>query len=572
MLGKKVMKLTVSWGSNSSLVLLSFVAALVGVATSLIIAWFMVAIDQITSLLNQDNNQGFIGLTSYWHFGLPILGSLLLIAMYRATPGRMHDVGIAHVIDRLRRGRAHLPISNAIFQFFTAIISLGSGFSVGKEGPSVHIGSAIGSRIGRELHRAPSQLRLLTGCGCAAAISAAFSTPLAGVLFAMEVVLMEYSLAGFIPVIIAAVVAAVATEFLLGGHPAFLSITLPEGAIDQWGWLVLTGLICGVVAVLFHFLVKQFLNIKLVRLESRLLLAGIITGAIAFFVPHVMGLGYETIDAVITNELTWIFLLALLLAKVFASAAALGLGIPAGTVAPALVIGVTCGALVGQLVPGEDNDAIFALLGMAGMMSALLHAPLAALAAVLELSLLADIMFPAMIVVILANLVCQVVFQQPSIFKTMLAHRGLTITTHPVRNALASRFVSEISHTNFIELSQTTLPETKYAKPMGNKMVALIQTEAGTQILWAEEFNKLLEGWHSAENNDSISFYDYIKTNLPSGHQVVHVDEDISLLQAIEMFQQSQTSAILAPKYHSNNGLITRAQLTEILTKEGDLH
>lgn len=557
---------------RNGLALLSLLGVLTGIATSTVIAWFMVTIDLVLSLLQSDERPGFESFSVFIRFTLPILGAILLIALLKVAPRKFHDMGITHVIDRLQRGRGKLPIGNALLQFASALIALASGFSMGKEGPAVHVGSGIASKVGRELHRSPSQLRLLTGCGTAAAVSSAFGTPLAGVMFAMEVVLMEYSLLGFIPIIAAAVTGAVATQLLLGEHPAFFQITVGDFTWIDLPWLVLLGIATGIVAAFLHKLIKYFLTLNLVRMEIRFLIAGVVTGFIGIWLPQVMGLGYETMDAIITGQYGILLLSAILVGKVAATGIAVGMGIPAGIVAPSLVIGMATGAVIGYWAPGNANDAVFALIGMAGLMSALLHAPLAALTAVLELSLSAEMMFPAMIVVVLANLTCQVVFLQPSIFQTLLSNKGLNISTHPMRNALASRFLTEIASEQFVVLHkdlETSQIENLIAT---DHRLAILRFGANSHLVTLHALNRQYEKWTALEHNEDIRLFDYLTKDIPDRSRLAIVTEEVSLLEGLKVLQSDDVVGIQVPLDDFRIGLVTRNKLSSVITSEGDLH
>lgn len=557
---------------RNGLALLSLLGVLTGIATSLVIAWFMLIIDLVTSLLQSDAGQGFESLNPLLRLVLPVVGAILLLIIYRVTKPRYHDVGITHVIDRLQRGRAKLPLTNAAFQFVTALTALASGFSLGKEGPAVHVGSGIASKVGVELHRSPSQLRLLTGCGTAGAISAAFGTPLAGVLFAMEVVLMEYSLNGFIPIIAAAVTAAVTTHFILGEHPAFLQIDIADVTTILPFWLILLGIATGAVAAFLHKFIKYLLALNLVNREVRFLMAGLVTGLLGLFLPQVMGLGYDTMNDIVTGQYGLGLLLLILIGKVLATGTAVGMGIPAGIVAPSLVIGMATGAVIGYLVPGDANDAYFALIGMAGLMSALLHAPLAALTAVLELSLSAEMMFPAMIVVVLSNLTCQVLFLQPSIFQSLLSNKGLNINTHPMRNALASRFLTEIASTQFGVLSDIIDEQGVEQLLSTNLRLYIFRFEGTDYLVTANMISKQYSKWLALENRDNVELHSYLAKAIPDRSRVAKISEDISLLEALKTFQSDDVVAIQLPIDEFRIGLVTRNKLSAVLTSEGDIH
>ena len=557
---------------RNGLALLSLLGILTGIATSLVIAWFMVTIELVLDLFQGQADTGFAGLSHVFRFFLPVTGAVLLILLFRFTDKKIQDVGIAHVIDRLQRGRGRLPIANTVFQFVAALIALASGFSMGKEGPAVHVGAGIASKFGRELHRTPSQLRLLTGCGAAAAISSAFGTPLAGVMFAMEVVLMEYSLSGFIPIVAASVTAAATTQLIMGEHPAFLQIDVVVAQLSDAPWLIVTGIATGVVAAVMHKLIKYYLSLNLIRTEFKFLLAGLVTGVLGLFIPQIMGLGYETMDQIITGQFTWWLLFVILLAKVVATATAVGMGIPAGIVAPSLVIGMATGALVGYAVPGQANDSFYALIGMAGLMSALLHAPLAALTAVLELSLSAEMMFPAMVVVVLSNLTCQVLFLQPSIFQTLLSSRGLHINTHPMRNALASRFLTEIATDQFCVIN-STMDEVMIRNLIAtNRRLVVFRYANSSHLTTMNKIAKRFEKWSLLDNKSEIDLITYLAKELPERSRIAVIDQDISLLEGIKVLQNDDVVGIQVPVDEFRIALVTRSKLSSVLTTEGELH
>ncbi|EAR10926.1 chloride channel protein [Reinekea blandensis] len=557
---------------RNGLALLSVLGVATGLATSLVIVGFMLAIDLTTSALQAGQETGFEGFSPWVRLLLPLTGSVLLILLYRLTPTERQDVGITHVIDRLQRGRGRLPLGNTFFQFFAALITLTGGFSLGKEGPAVHVGSGIASRLGLAVHRSPSQLRLLTGCGTAAAISAAFGTPLAGVLFAMEVVLMEYSLTGFIPIIAAAVTATVSTQFIMGEHPVFLQVSFDSSADLPFVWLVVLGVATGAIAALMHKFIKQILALNIVNREWRFLTAGLITGLIGMALPQILGLGYGTMNSIAAGELGFMLLLAVLVGKIAATSVAVGFGIPAGIVAPSLVIGMATGALIGGLAPDQSNNAVFALVGMAGMMSALLHAPLAALTAVLELSLTAETMFPAMVVVVLSNLTCQVVFLQPSIFQTLLSNKGLNISTHPMRNALASRFLTEIATTQFVIINDQMDEEAIRDVAASNRRLVIFRLAKSSHLVTMNALQKRFEKWQGLENRDDINLFQYLANDLPDRSRIAVIQEDLSLLEGLRIFQSDDVVGIQVPLDEFRIGLITRSKLSSVLTTEGDLH
>lgn len=557
--------------NSNGLTLLSLIGIGIGVVASLLITGFMALLDLVFTLMHGDQSAGFSGYSAIARFLLPFGGALALLALYRLAPTNIQDVGLTHVIDRLQRGRGKLPLANAWFQAAAAATALSAGFSVGKEGPAVHIGSALASKVGRTLYRSPSQLRLLTGCGTAAAISAAFGTPLAGVMFAMEVVLMEYSLTGFIPIIAASVTATAGTQMLLGETESFLVVALPELTSLPMPWVLATGVFTGLIAMMLHRIVRWCLALNFVHRRSRFLTAAFITGCLGMVLPQVMGLGYDTMNHILLGQFSIGLLAAILVGKLVATGVAVGFGIPAGVVAPALFTGLAAGALVGSIVPGADNDAYFALIGMAGVMSALLHAPLAALTAVLELTLNAEMMFPTMIVVVLASLTCQVIFHKPSLLRTLLSARGLEVSTHPLRNALASRFLTEIATVQFTVIAEP-MDEDTVAELLANPHRLLVFRYAGQHsLVSAQSMRQQMAKWLDQPDREKKDFFAYLAKAVPERCRLAILTEDISLLEAIKVLQSDDVVALQVPLDEFRIGLVTRAKLSSVLTTEGEL-
>lgn len=564
---------------SHSLLPLVLLGCVIGVLAGLVMGSFIGLLNLVLSWLNGNSLEDFESLSMVWRFGLPILGSLLLILLYRITPASAQTVGLAYVLERLQFGGGRLPLANTLFQFIAALISLGSGHSVGREGPAVQMGAGLASWLGQMTRRPPSQLRLLVGCGTAAAISAAFDTPLAGVLFAMEVVLMEYSILGFAPIIASAVSASAFTHILLGPHAVLAPANLSLADYGDMPSLLATGLWMGLVAVLFHYLVRLFLRFPLQSRAFKLLLAGLITGSLAVWVPEILGSGYDTINLALSDQVPIKLLFIILVAKLLATAGAIGLGVPGGQIAPMLMLGVCAGGMAGAILPGNSEPGLYALLGMAAMMGAVLNAPLAAIAAVLELSLSAEAMFPAMTVVLTANLVCQHGFGQPSLILTLLKKRGRLLHTDPLRTALAQRYLSELASFNFAELDMTTDSSVNGVLAPPQPWVVIRDGEH-SYLLKQESLRHAYQQYQSALDEDEHEHEDkkpnddlaWITPLLTINRRLRDLTEDASLLMALQTLQQEDSAGFLLPVGRQGLGLVTRRRLVKRLTSDEVVH
>ncbi len=443
---------------------LAILGLLCGVLSGgIVIAFRLLLESNITGLLPSDNTEAFESLNGHTRFLLCVAGGLILGAFLHLAKAKARNVGVVHVLERLDYHQGRLPLRNAVTQFFSAAIALITGQSVGKEGPSVHLGAAGGSALGRLLGIPNNGVRILVACGVAAAISATFDTPLAGVIFAMEVVIMEYSVIGFAPVILAAVSSAALSRAVFGASSGFLTSTVSIQSVSELPLVALMGIFIGVVAAAFiqlTLMISAVFNRYPIWLRTTA--AGIITGAVAYGVPAVMGTGYDTIDELLTVSpgfaIGVMLVFALLVAKIVTTAFAIGLGVPAGLIGPTLLIGAAAGAASGLIfnmgMPNIEHIGFYALLGMAAMMAATLQAPLAALIYLFELSSDQNIILPGMIAVISASLITRVVFGKSSIYRHLMLARGLDYRNSPLAKTLRRIGVASVMERNILQQSR----------------------------------------------------------------------------------------------------------------------
>ncbi len=414
-----------------------------GVLAGAVIVLFRLLVESVqATFLPGGDAENYEALAWWWRLALPLAGGLLIGLVFQAAAKEARAVGVVHVMERLRYHQADLPRVNAVMQFFGAAASIVFGHSVGREGPAVHLGATAGSRLGHWFHLANSSRRTLVACGVAAAIAASFNTPLAGVIFAMEVVLMEYAVASFIPIILAAVAATVVSRYFFGDAPAFIVPPMPLGSLQELPWVLLTGVVMGAMAALFCLNLRYFSGLASDRpLWQRTTLGGLLVGLVALAAPQVMGIGYDTVDGALAGGIGIGVLALVAVAKLVATGAGLGLGLPGGLIGPTLVVGACAGAAVGgmaaQISEGPVSSAgLYAMIGMGAMMGATLQAPLAALTALLELTANPHIILPGMLAIVTASLVSSQLLRQPPVFLMLARLRGLDYRDSPVAQAL----------------------------------------------------------------------------------------------------------------------------------------
>ncbi|MCK4302595.1 MAG: chloride channel protein, partial [candidate division Zixibacteria bacterium] len=351
----------------------------------------------------------------------------------------------------------------AVVKTIASAICIGSGGSAGREGPIVQIGSAIGSTIGQVFHMSGDRVRILVGCGAAAGISAVFNAPIAGVIFSLEIILGDFTVKTFSPVLLSSVVASVVTRTFLGNHPAF---DVPDySLVSAWEIPLYCGMgaALGVLGVAFTRTLawfEDFFDRLNVTDWTKPAVGGLLLGGIAIFYPQVLADGYDTIKLTLYGQLGAGLLLVLIFLKMLATSFTLGSGNSGGIFAPSLFMGAVAGGVFGfavnYLFPGVTaTPGAYALVGMAGMVAAATHAPMTALLIIFEMTSDYRIILPLMVTVVFSALVAGKLFEY-SVYTVKLARRGIDIRGGKDINVLRSHQVSEIMDRKFTTIGAAT--------------------------------------------------------------------------------------------------------------------
>ncbi|MGE0797759.1 MAG: chloride channel protein [Lautropia sp.] len=427
-----------------TLVALSLLAIVVGLLTGGVIVSFRLITEYALVWVGLlPGIERYEALDPAWRFGLPVAGGLLVGLLLQFVPPGVRAIGVAHVMTILVQRGGRLPWPNAVVQFIGGAASIVAGHSVGREGPVIHVGAASASLLGQWLRLPNNSIRTLVACGVAASVAASFNTPLAGVILAMEVVMLEYSLIGFAPVILAAVGATALGRLAFGADAPLLVPRLQLASLLELPWIVLLGAVIGVLSAAYVFGITSLDRMtRRVPVWLRTTIAGLFVGLCAQRVPEVMGLGYDTVQLAMAGGLALAALATIAAVKLAATVVCGGLAVPGGMIGPMLVIGACAGGALGDIghdwVPGASAaPAFYATIGAVAMMGACLHAPLAALVAVLELTANPNLILPGLAAVMTAFLVARAGFGQPPLFVGILRGRGVDYRVDPVALALA---------------------------------------------------------------------------------------------------------------------------------------
>lgn len=546
-----------------------------GVITGAVMVAFRLLLEAGAVLyMPEGNPEAFEGLAPWLRALLPIVAVSIIGTLLYRQKAAARKLGVSHVIERLTYHQGRFPLRNWLNQWWVGVVSVLGGLSAGREGPAIHLGAAASSGLGLKLRLPNNSLRVLVACGTAAGISASFNTPIAGVIFAMEVVMMEYTLMSFMPVILASTMGALVAQMVYGNEPAFRIPEVALGSLTNLPWVVVTGLVIGLLAGMFIHIARSQ-RLQALPLWLRLAMVGVATGAVAWWFPQIQGIGYDSVAAALNNQLEIKVLLALMIAKLLITALTVAGGVPIGIVGPVLVIGAAAGALSGMLGgwlwPAYAADpGVFAMLGMAAMMGAVLQAPLAALMALLELTHTPNIMLPGMLVVVIACLTSRQLTGCEGFFISSVRY-GLHPLQQPLMQALSRISVPAVMERKLVRTTRMVTPDQARrlleTNPVwlvierSSEQKAVLALKAAELARWLLEHDEALQGQAPPEDEliDLLEIPGQRLEMAPIGLQA-------TLSEAFLKLQDDALGALYVvhgyrPKQQRISGIITRGAI-----------
>jgi CIC family chloride channel protein len=407
----------------------------IGLASGIGVYIFKFLIDYFNKLFFTDISDILTPWINWGVLFLPILGGLLVGLVRHFFVGEEKYHGVAGIMEATALTGGRLRYNRIPAKTIASALSIGSGASVGPEDPSVQIGASIGSMVGQKLRLSDDTIRTLVAGGAAAGIAAAFNAPIAGVFFALEVILGQIGATSMGAIVISAVASAVVTQALSGSQPAFI---VPKYAFNSAWELPLyfgLGLLAGPLAALYVRLVYLAQDMfKKWRFPNWLkpAVAGVAIGFTGIFLPQVFGVGYESIEKILGGEnLGVLLLIALVIAKLILTPISIGGGFMGGVFAPSLFLGAMLGAaygtIAGSLLPGMAlSTAAFGMVGMAAVLAGAVHAPLTAIILLFEMTNDYRIILPLMFSVVVSMLISQIL-QRDSVYTLGLTRKGIRL-------------------------------------------------------------------------------------------------------------------------------------------------
>ncbi|MEM7569281.1 MAG: chloride channel protein, partial [Pseudomonadota bacterium] len=442
-------------------------AAVIGIVVGYAALLFRIGVDSIQFLAfgtaAEDMVDWLRSLDWYSKVIPPIVGGILVAFMLRSLLKGQPAGSVADVIEANMVGAGKVSFRKAIASALVSITALGAGSSVGREGPMIHLGGALASAVSSWLKAPPATARTLLGCGVAAAIAASFNAPIAGVFFALEVVLGSYAIASFAPIVIAGVLGTIVTRIHIGDYPAF---DIPDYSIATFFEVpafLLLGALSAFVAILFMrsvVVAEDFYQRLPIPRWSNPVVAGAFVGLCALVAPELLGVGYGATSDALTMQLPFLALVVLLCGKILLSAICIAGRFGTGVFSVSLFLGAMLGGAFGmqatQIFPTlSAPHGLYAIVGMAAVAGAVLGAPISTILIVFELTGSYQVTLALMGATAVASLVASRLFDI-SFFNLQLKRRGLALTDSRARLALRSRTVDSVMDQDFVTIPATT--------------------------------------------------------------------------------------------------------------------
>jgi CIC family chloride channel protein len=506
-----------------------------------------------------------LALPWYLKVWVPAAGGLVVgpLVYFFAREAKGH--GVPEVMEAVALKGGIIRKRVVVVKSLASAISISTGGSVGREGPIVQIGSAIGSTLGQMLKVSQDRMRTLVGCGAAAGIAATFNAPIAGSMFALEVILGDFGLATFSPIVISSVVATAVSRAFLGDIPAFIVPAYELVSVWEFPLYMGLGLFCAVVGVTFTkvlYLTEDLFDDFKFPEYLKAIIGGMILGAGGLYFPEILGVGYGGIDLALGQQLAWWLLLLLIVVKIMATSITIGSGGSGGIFAPSLFLGAMAGgffgAVVHQLFPAVTaSPGAYSIVGMGALVSATTHGPLAAMLILFEMTGNYKIILPMMLSCILATIFAGML-KKDSIYTLKLARRGVNIREGKEVGVLKSMFVKDVMNAQVETITESS-PLVAMADYISkSKFNSFPVLNAANKLAGIISFNDYSEAMFDENLKDLVVAKDLMSEN------VVTVLADDDLFTALEKISRKDfsTMPVVSPDDPTDLvGIVTRRDI-----------
>jgi CIC family chloride channel protein len=552
-------------------------AVITGIAAGLAAVFFHESIVFFNKLFFKQTAEGLFFLGTAAVILLPAIGMLIQAIMIIISPKTAEKKGVSEVIKAVALRGGYIPLKTTIFHFIAPVISIGSGNTVGPEGPAAQIGGGVASRLGFLAGFSDPRVRIFTAAGAGAAIAAIFNTPLGGVFFALEIVLLnDFQAPTFSALILASVTASAISRIFLGNESIFLFSTPEIGSYSFLYLYAILGLFAGVVSILFiryssaveHLFRIKILNSKIPQWLV-MVIVGLFVGIAGYFYKEIFGVGYIAINEILNGSITWKIILILLLLKFVLVPLIIHSGGFGGLFAPSLFLGACFGylfAITINSIWGLNLDTTtFVLVGMGAMLGGINTIPISAIMIIFEMTKDYSFILPLMLAVIISTTMVQIILKG-SVHIKHLEEQGYEIKEGRETNLLRSIHVSD-AKLDEIELipNQTPLPE----------LIAKVM-ESPHHTFYTVNNEGIITGTITeTELRPIITEYDHLKDVIVASDvinpQVITISKDNDLDYVLNLFGKWNLDQfpVVDPEMPNNIlGAVTRQEVISIYNRE----
>lgn len=506
-------------------------------------------------------SESFSHLPLWMRLIVPGVGGLIAGAILQFGMRWHGQLTTTDYMEAVVLGDGKISTRRSLVKCLSALFSIASGGSIGREGPLVQLSSLAASIAGRLQKWSPPRLRLLVGCGAAAGIASAYNAPIAGAVFVAEIVLGSVAMEIFGPLVFSSVIATLTVRGFLGGNPLY---DIPPFQLNgNWEIIpyLLLGLFAGLLAPWFIRLLRasERLAAQIVApIYLKMCVGGLIVGVIAVFHPEVCGNGYSAVNAILKGEWLWQTLAVILVLKVLATAATFGSGAVGGVFTPTLFVGASLGFLFGDAAryfPGHllINPSAFALVGMGAFLAAATHAPIMAIIMIFELTLDYQIILPLMLACVVGYYT-SVSIEKRSIYSEALKRKG----AGDYRQQLAELHVRDLMKPNPLAIQ----PTARFAE-IGEKFIAspvnyIYVTDNG-RFVGAVSLHDIKRYLNSPDLAELVIAEDIVRDHFPT------VRPEASLAEAMERFAHHDGERLPVVGNSGENRLLGSISKTDVI-------
>lgn len=445
-------------------------AVLIGAATGFGAIGFRLLISFFHGFFFSGGEEVLAFMGRYYVVLVPAAGGLLVgpLVYFFAREAKGH--GVPEVMAAIAAKGGIIRPRIVVVKSLASAITIGSGGSVGREGPIVQIGSAIGSVFGQVLNMSSEKIKLLVGCGAAGGIAATFNAPIGGALFAVEIILGQFSTNNFVLIVISSVTSSLVGRIFLGNTPAFVVPDYTLNNPEELLFYAVLGVICGLFAFLYIKVLYKFEDladsVKGIPEYFKPVLGGFLVGTIGLTFPQIFGVGYETMEAAFRGEILFGTLLALAFIKLIATSITIASGGSGGVFAPGLFMGAMLGGAFGFIIHNLFPEVAitpeaYALIGMGGIFAGTAQAPLTAIIMLFELTDGYSLILPIMMVCVLSPFIVNSLYKE-NIYTVKLRRRGLEIHANRINDQMQIVKVADAMVRDVISFAEDTKIEHCY--------------------------------------------------------------------------------------------------------------